>query len=252
MIMRNTLVPAMFITLISVAGFSQTVDELVAKNIAARGGTEAWKHVTALKTTGYMDIGAPSLVPYELEQKRPDKMRLEYVFNEQTVVQTFNGKEGWKLRPYLNKMTPDPMTEQEVLAMKDTSDLYGLLIDYKARGHSIELLGREKVEGKDAYKLKVTLPKGTVRWVYLDAETGIEVKMEATRIVAKKEQRIETFYREWKDAGGLIFPSRQETRTAGEKELHPLTVQAVEVNPQIDDARFGKPSASSLIQTGKN
>lgn len=247
---KAILILVAFLILIPTVGLAQTVDELVAKNMAIRGGAEAWQNVSSLKMTGWMDIGDKSLVPYVLEQKRPEKMRLEYVFNEQTVVQTFDGKAGWKLRPYLNKSVPDPMTEREILAIKDTADLYGLLMDYRARGHEIELLGLENVEGKDTYKLKVTLPGRTVRWVYLDIDSGLEVKMEATRTVGKREQRVETFYREWKDAGGLILPSRQETRTAGERELHPLTVQAVEVNPPIDDSRFEKPSAISMIQIG--
>lgn len=229
---------AFLLMLVPAIGFTQSVDDLVAKNIAARGGAEVWNAVSSLKLTGWMDIGAESLVPYVLEQKRPNKMRLEFTFNEQTVVQAFNGEAGWKLRPFLNRTTPDPMTEDELLAMKDTADIYGLLIDYKTRGHSIELLGKEPVEGKDAYKLKVTLPEGTIRWVYLDADSGLEVKVEATRIVSRKEQIVETFYKEWKETDGLLIPSRQETRTAGEKELHPLTVQTILVNPQIDDSRF--------------
>ena len=91
-------------------------------------------------------------------------------------------------------------------------------------------------------KLKVTLPKGGVRWVYLDAETAIEVKLEALRMVAGREHRVETCYFDWQEADGLLIARRQETLTEGDKESHFLTVESVSVNPPLDDSRFALPA----------
>ena len=126
----------------------------------------------------------------------------------------------------------------------DSADLYGLLFDYAARGHAVELLGREPVQGRETFKLKVTLPGGAVRWVYLDAESGLEVKVEALRTVGGRERRVETFYHDWQATEeGLLIPRRQETRTEGDNELHRLTVATVVVNPPLDDSRFAMPAA---------
>jgi hypothetical protein len=222
--------------------FAQTVDELVARNVTARGGAAAWRAVTSLELSGRMDVGQGMAVPYVLEQKRPGKMRLEFVFDGETVVQTYDGKAGWKLRPFLGRDDAEPMTEEELRVAADTSDLYGLLFDYAARGHAVELLGREVVQGKDTFKLKVTLPGGTVRWVYLDADSGLEVKVEALRRLRKHDRVVETFYYDWQATGGLLIARRQETRTEGEKgSPHPFTVQSVRVNPPLADTRFGMP-----------
>jgi outer membrane lipoprotein-sorting protein len=225
------------------ARHARAVDELVARNVAARGGAEAWRAVSSLRLTGKMDVGQGMLVPYVLEQKRPSKMRLEFVFDGETAVQCSDGKAGWKLEPFRGRTTPEPMTEEELREAADSADLYGLLFDYAARGHAVELLGREPIEGRDTFKLKVTLPGGAVRWVYLDAESGLEVKLEALRTLAGRERRVETFYYDWQAAEGLLIPRRQETQTEGANELQLLTVETVSVNPPLDDSRFAMPAA---------
>jgi hypothetical protein len=194
-----------------------------------------------------MDVGQGMSLPYVLEQKTPGKMRLEFVFDGETAVQAFDGKVGWKLLPFLGRRNPEPMTETELRLAADTSDLYGILINYAARGHSVELLGKEMVAGRDAFRLKVTLPGGTVRWVYLDAETALEVKVEALRKLAGRDLLVETFYHDWQLIEGLLIAGRQETQTEGDKQSHYITVESVQVNPSIDDVRFSMPTVVTAI-----
>jgi len=242
--LRTAIATAVLALCLPTLGLAQTVDELVARNVAARGGAEAWKAVTALRLTGRMDVGQGMLVPYVLEQKRPGKMRLEFVFDGQTAVQSVDGKSGWKLVPFRGRSTPEPLTEAELREAAGSADLYGVLFDYAARGLAVELLGREPVLGREAFKLKVTLPGGSVRWVYLDAETGLEVKLESLRTLRGSERRVETFYYDWKATEGLLIPRLQETHTEGEKKSHPLTVESVQINPPLDDAHFAMPRAN--------
>ena len=222
---------------------ARLVDKLVARNVAARGGADAWQAVSSMRQSGLIDVGHGMHLPYVLEQKRPGKMCLEFVFDEETAVQCVDGKTGWKLLPFRGRNKPEPMTAAELREMVDSADLYGLLFDSAARGHKIELLGQEPVEGRDAFKLKVTLPGGAVRWVYLNAESALEVKLEAVRIRRGKERLVETFYRDWQAADGLLISRRQETQTEGDTESHFLTVDRVQVNPPLDDLRFVMPTS---------
>lgn len=251
--MLKTLLAAAALALILPAsGFAQTVDELVARNVAARGGTKAWQAVSSLQLSGRMDVGKGMTVPYLLEQKRPGKMRLEFVFDDETAVQTFDGAAGWKLTPFRGRRNAEPMSDAELREAAGTSDLHGLLFDHAKRGHKVELLGREAVLGRDAFKLQVTLPGGAVRWVYLDAQSGLEVKAEALRKIGGRERRVETFYHDWRASDGLLIARRQETRTEGEKVSHPFTVHSVRVNPPLDDARFAMPApAPAPARKGK-
>lgn len=226
------------------SGLAQTASELVARNVAARGGAAAWQAVSSLRLTGRMDVGRGMLVPYVLEQKRPAKMRLEFVFDGETAVQCSDGKTGWKVAPFRGRTTPEPMTAEELREAASSADPYGPLFDHARRRHGVALLGREPVEGKDAFKLKVTLPGGAVRWVYLDAESGLEVRVDALRKLGARERRVETYYRDWQAAEGLLIPRRYETRTEGVKDAHVLTVETVRVNPPLDDSRFAMPAAA--------
>lgn len=233
-----------------VAAPAQTVDELVARNVAARGGAAAWRAVSSLRLSGRMDVGHGTLVPFVMEQKRPRKMRLEYVFAGETVVQCVDGKTGWKLAPFRGRRKPEPLTQNELREATASADPYGLLLDYSRRGHQVVFQGRAPVLGREAYLLQVTLPGGAVRWVYLDAESGLEARVDALRTVAGREQRVETFYFDWQSSEGLLMPRRYETRTERGKESHLLTVESVRVNPPLDDVRFAM-SGAAPDQPGK-
>jgi hypothetical protein len=199
--------------------------------------------------TGQMDVGQGMRVPYVLDQKRPDKMCLEFEFDDQTAVQCVDGKTGWKLVPFRGRQTPEPMTNEELREVADTADLYGLLFDASARGHVVKLLGQEPIKGRDAFKLEVTLPGGAVRWLYLDAESALEVKLEASRNLGGRERRVETFYYEWQTTDGLLIARRQEAQEDGH-EMHVLTVESVNVNPPLEDSRFAMPNAAGAGPVG--
>ena len=85
---------------------ARAVDALIARNIAARGGADAWRAVSSLRLTGQMDLGQGMHVPYVLEQKRPGKMCLEFVFDGETAVQCADGNSGWKLAPFRGRRRP--------------------------------------------------------------------------------------------------------------------------------------------------
>jgi hypothetical protein len=239
--MSRTGLAAVLALCVPASGLAQTVDELVARNVAARGGAAAWRAVSTLRLAGRVDVGQGMLVPYVLEQKRPHKMRLELVFDGQTAVQCSDGKAGWKVEPFRGRTTPVPLTVDELAEGTGPSDIDGLLFDHARRGLSVELVGREKVQERDAVRLKVTLPGGAIRWVSLDAETALELKVEARRRLVGRERRVETFYQDWQATDGLLIPRRLETRAEG--ALHLLTVESVRVNSPIDDARFARPAA---------
>lgn len=242
--MLKTVLVAAFALTVPASALAQTVDEFVARNVAARGGAEAWRGVSSLRLTGKMHVGRGMMVPYVLEQKRPGKMRLEFVFDGETAIQCTDGREGWKVTPFRGRKAPEPMTREELREAAGPADLYGPLFDYARRGHAVELLGREAVKGRDAYKLKVTLPSGAVRWVYLDVESGLEVKIESLRTQSGRERRVETYYQDWKAVDGLLIPHRYETRMEGTKKSQLFTVEAVRVNPSLDDSRFAMASAA--------
>lgn len=217
------------------------VKALVARNIDARGGIEAWKKVKTMKMTGRMDLGQGMSVPYVLEQKRPDKMCFTFEFDKHTARQCIDGDHGWKIAPFRGRDYAERMTKTELREMADSTDPYGLLYNYASRDIDIDLVGHVKVGDRDAIKLKLTMDKGAVRWLYLDAETALELKMEMMRTIARRTRRVQTVYSDWKKADGLLIAHRQETTTQGDPDSHFLTVEMVSVNLSMEDSRFAMP-----------
>ena len=178
------------------------IKTLVAQNIEARGGADTWQAVNSLRITGQMDLGQGMHVPYVMEQKRPGKMCLEFVFDEETAIQCVDGNSGWALLPFRGRNEPEAMAEDEYREMAGAVSIDGLLFHSVERGHKVRLVGKEVVAGRSAAKLEVTLPSGVIRWMYIDEETGLDLKLESTRVLSGQEQIVETFYYDWQETDG--------------------------------------------------
>ena len=216
--MSRTVLAAALALCLPASGLAQTVDQLVARNVAARGGAAAWRAVSSLRLTGQMDVGRGMLVPYVLEQKRPaqDAARVRLRRRDRRpVLRRQDGLEARAVPRAGEARAPDRRRSCARRRARPISTVPSSTMP--RRGHAVELLGREPVQGRDAFKLKVTLPGGAVRWVYLDAESGLEVKVDALRTLGGRERRVETFYHDWQAADGLLIPRRYETRTARER-----------------------------------
>jgi len=223
---------------------ARLIKAVVARNIEARGGADGWQAVETLRLSGQMDLGQGMHVPYVTEQKRPGKMCLEFVFDEETATQCVDGKSGWKLLPFRGRPNPEPMTEEEFHNMADSAAIDGLLFNSSRQGHEIKWLGTEVIAGRPATKLQVMLPGGATRWIYIDEETGLDVKLDSMRMLRGQETRVETFYYDWQETDGLLIPRRQETHTEGRKASNFLTVDGVITNPPLDDSRFSMPATA--------
>src|SRR5215469_5278675 len=183
--------------------------EVVAKNVAARGGLEAWRAVKTMSLSGKTGVGgnqratlqvpasSPGVVtpkstqlmlpsrrveevylPFLMELARPRKMRFELQFAGQTAIQVYDGVQGWKLRPYLNRRVVETFTEDELKISAAQSDLDGPLVDYQVKGTHVELAGMEKVEDQNTYKVKMTMQNGQALHVWINAQTFLEAKIE--------------------------------------------------------------------------
>jgi hypothetical protein len=221
------------------------INALVAQNIEARGGANAWQAVNSLRLTGLMDLGQEMHVPYVVEKKRPGMFCIEFVFDGETAIQCVNGKTGWKQLPYLGRDKPEAMTDGEYSQLASTAAIEGLLSSAFERGYEVTLVGKEMVVGRMAVKLEVTLPDGTPRWLYIDEETGLDIKLESTRLLRGQERVVETFYYDWRETDGLLIPRRQESRTQGDDEFSLVTVDEVVSNPPLDDSRFAMPATEA-------
>jgi outer membrane lipoprotein-sorting protein len=218
--------------------------QIIENNIAAKGGLQAWRSVQTMTFSGKMDAGGKknAQLPFLMEMKRPRKTRVEIEFANDKAVQVYDGTNGWKLRPFLGRKDVEPFTAEEMKSASMESDLDGPLVDYAGKGTQVELEGVEKVEGNDAYKLKLTMKNGQVRHLWVDARTFLEVKIEGVpRRMDGKMRPVEVYCRDYKSVNGLMVPYVLETRVQGGKQSHKMTIERVVLNPKLDDSLFGMP-----------
>jgi hypothetical protein len=249
------------------AAVKLTAEQVIEKNVAARGGLQTWRAVQALSMSGKMDAGgnespvrlaaAPGVqtagvqlpkrpkeqtqLPFRLELKRVRKSRLELDFRGETAVQVYDGTNGWKLRPYLNRHEVEPFTADELKAVAMQSDLDGPLVDYAAKGTKVELEGSDKVDGNDTYRLKLSFKNGQAQHVWIDAKTFLETKIEGTpRRLDGKDHTVEVYYRDYRTVSGLTIPYITETKVQGVQQTEKIVIEKLMVNPPMEDARFAK------------
>jgi outer membrane lipoprotein-sorting protein len=252
-----------------------TAAQIVDKTITAQGGLQAWRAVQTLAWTGKLDAGAgdsidrskryahrvspatqqgPVMAPDKTDKpeqvqlsfvrkmKRGHKSRLEIEFAGKTALQVYDGSNGWKVRPFLNRIEVEPFTADEARSEAQQSDLDGPFVDYAAKGTKVDLDGIERVEGRDAYKLKLTQKNGQVQHVWVDAQNFMEVKIEGSpRRMDGKMHPVVIYLRDYKPVQGLMIPHVLETAVEGYRETHKMMIESVVVNPKLDDALFTKP-----------
>ena len=221
-----------------------SVEELVKNAVNARGGAARIKAVQAQRVTGTVSFGPGAEGPMLVELKRPNKLHMEVTIQDQTVVRVYDGRgAGWMINPFAADKGPVALTGNDLRNITDESDFDGPLVDYQAKGNTVESLGKDEVTGKPVLKMKLTTKAGEVRNYYFDAATFLLLKWEGIRKSGDQEAAVESFFSDYREVGGLKFPFEVDTDSPGSNFVEKLTIAKIELNPQIDDARFAKPAA---------
>lgn len=229
-----------------------TLDQVLAKHYEAQGGLARMKAVKTRRVIAKL-VGAPMEITVTEEAKRPASFREDVLVQGQTQSTGFDGKDGWKVNPfagYGGNKTAEPMTADELKSAQDQADMDGALVDWAAKGHKVEYLGVESVDGGPAYKLKVTLKSGNSEEIYLDTDSFLEVKEVSTTILRGQEMKQESVMGDYKDVDGLMFPFSIEVGAPGSPQRMKVQVQKVDMNVPLEDGRFKMPE-TKLPETKK-
>lgn len=251
MIRRASLAAALLALLAPLAS-AQTLDEILAKHWAAEGGLDKIKAVQSYRMTGKMTIGPGMEAPFVMEKKRPNLMRTEFTVQGMTGVQAFDGKQGWMLMPFMGKKDPEVMPAELMNQVEEQSEFDEPFIDSKAKGHVIELVGKEDLDGTPAWKLKVTRKNGDIDYTYMDAETFLTLKQEGKRVIRGTEMEGESLLGDYKSVDGLMIAHSIESGAKGEAaHSRKLSFDKIEVNPTIEADRFAMPAVAAAPDSGK-
>jgi hypothetical protein len=220
--------------------------EIVEKNAAARGGVEAWRKIGTMVWIGHVESAhAPMpIMQFKLEQKRPNKTRLQINALGDKSVRTFDGVNGWKLRPAHGRPEAQPYTPQELRSARAGHGIDGPLIDSAARGNSVVLESLDEIGGRKAYRLSVRLASGGDERVWVDAETYLDLRYD--RMVdgpAGAPRWVSATYGDYRNVEGLRIPFLITTGGGPGATPDKMQIETVVLNAPLDDSTFGNPAA---------
>jgi len=224
---------------LGVFGTAQTADELIAKNIQAKGGMEKIKAINTLRMTAKFEGGGGFKATIGEEKKRPDMVRQTFTLQGMTAVQAYDGSTGWQIQPFNGKKDPELMGEDDLRELSEDADFDGPIINYKEKGNTVEYLGHDIVDGDDAYKLKVTLKNGDIYYYYLDPDSALEIRVETQRFIRGSVRENMTELGSYKPVAGVMTPFSIESGPKNNPDARSkITVEKVEANVPIDDSQF--------------
>ena len=243
--MRNVMLRLAGLALLATPLSAQTADEIIAKYVKTVGGMDKIQAVTTLRRTGKFTGGGGFEAAVLQENKRPTKVREEFALQGMTGVNAYDGKTGWKIEPWQGKKDPEALSEEEMKQIVEDADFDEPLVNYQQKGNKVEFVGTDQVEGTDAFKLKVTLASGDVRYYYMDSDYYVPIKIEMKRMIRGAEQEFETSLGDYKKVAGWYLPYSMESNVKGSDNKQKITFEKIEANVAIDDQRFAKPVAGA-------
>jgi hypothetical protein len=209
----------------------QSVDDVVAKAIAARGGVKRIKSLNTQRLTGRISLNSGDSGTVIVETKRPGMMREMVTLGDKSMIRTTDGIVGWVVGSLRNLAEPQQVNAEELRTLAASADFEGPLVDYKAKGNKIELAGKEKIGKRLAFKLAISMKNGENRIDFIDSKTHLEVKWQGLA----NGNIVESYFRDYREVKGLMYAF--EIDSGSQK----IVFDKIEVNPKLDPARFSKP-----------
>jgi photosystem II stability/assembly factor-like uncharacterized protein len=255
--MSSLLLSALMISsaLMTVSGAgqsAQTADDIIARYVKKIGGADRIRAIRTLRRTGRFYGGGGFEASVSQENKRPNKVRDQFSLQGMTAIQAYDGKTGWKVDPFGGKKDAEAMGEEELKSIVEDAEFEDPIIDYAQKGNKLELLGTDKMEGSDAYKLKLTLAaNGDIRTYYIDTDGDVPIKLDVKRTVRGAERDFEIVFGDYKEVNGWYVPFAFEIGAKGSSSADKAKYvwERIEANPDIPDSRFEMPAPGATVVT---
>ncbi|MGP8034168.1 MAG: hypothetical protein ACLPQ6_08500 [Steroidobacteraceae bacterium] len=235
------------------AAYAYTADELAAKNVAAKGGAERLAAIHSLRMSGKILVNGDQLqLGYVALLQRPGSLRYEAQLQGLTLVQAYDGTQGWKINPFQGRKDAEKMSADDAKELaEDAADFTGALVDYQAKGYKLDYLGTEDVDGTDAHKLRVTRPNGDISFVYLDPDYFLEIRTINRRIEHGIPVETVTDYGDYEKVAGVYFAFEQVSGPKGSQDRQKVEYDKADANTALDGSLFRFPAPPPAAAANK-
>ena len=224
-----------------------TVEDVVRRSIEARGGQQAWDAIEGLEMRGSFSTFSKK-APCVLYRQRPDRYRFDFQYADRDATVAWDGERSWWAGDAVFTQVSWPVEAPlaHAAALENDAEFGGPLLDYRAKGHRIELAGKADLDGEETYQLDVTLANGSVETWHLSPESFLPLARLSTGADARMPVPRRTFFSDYRDAAGFLFPHRVEIELGFRYQV--MVVDEIEVNPTLAAGWFKLPLAGDMGQ----
>jgi hypothetical protein len=241
--MRQAVIVLLAFSCMSVFVHAQTADELVQKNIEAKGGLDKMKAIQSVRMTGKLNGGGGFVATVGQENERPNLVRQTFSLQGMTAITAYDGRTGWQIQPFEGHKDPELIGEDELRGLVRAADFDGPLVDYKEKGNTVEYLGHDIVDGDDALRLKVTLKNGDIVYYYLDPDTFLEIRKETQEFIRGTIRESVSQMGSYKPVAGVMYPYWMTEGSKAHPDGQTITIEKIEVNVPINPSDFALPAS---------
>jgi len=249
--MRHALILLSCVLGVSVSARSQTADELVQKNIQAKGGMEKIQAIKSVRMTGKLRGGGGFTASVGQENQRPNLVRETISLQGMTAITAYDGTTGWQIQPFGGHKDPEFMGEDDLRDLLLDADFDGPLVNYKEKENTVEYLGHDTVDGDDALRLKVTLKNGDTVYYFLDPDTFLEIRREVEENIRGAIRESVYEMGSYKPVAGVMFPYSISQGSKANPGAQTTTLEKIEVNVPFDAADFALPASLKRSATAE-
>ena len=220
---------AMLLMVLGTTSFAQNkLDKILEKVIETMGGKDK---LATIKTIKKMGNGEQQGVKYPVNFYAVHNIaeRSDFSFNGLTGYQIVTKDSGFNFSPFGGMNTPERMTDEDVKLASDDLDLESSLVNYQVKGHTIDLMENEDIDGVDAIQLRANLKNGKTVFYFIDPDTYYVIRTTAKGVSNGQEfTNTSNYYNFKKTKEGVIFPFTVDN----------ITFDSIELNVPLDDKLF--------------
>jgi len=213
---------------------AQSLDEIVKKYSAAIKSDQL-ANVKTIKIKGKMSAMGMDM-PMEMFMKNPNKIKVVYTMNGQSMVSIFDGEKGYTINPMMGSSEPIELTGDQLKQIQNSNVFRNEVLNYFNK-KQLYIEGEEDVKGKPAYKLKVAVAGSSPVYMFIDKSTSLLVKTSSTVDQGGTQMSVDSYMTDYIDSNGVVMP-KKTTAVANGMEAAVITFDQVEVNVPMDDSVF--------------
>ncbi len=226
---------------------AQSVDEIIDNYFETIGGKDNVAAIKSMKASAKAKVQGMDL-PVTMLSAAPNKQRIDIVFQGQEITQmAFDGETGWTTN--FMTMEAEAMDQQSSDIMKEQSSFPDAFLDYKEKGHTLELQGEEEIEGVPCFILKLTRNPVTIDGkeeenasvYFFDKESFVPIMQRDYALTGpQKGVATETYLSDYDEVDGVYFAFTISQRVNG-MDVFNISIDNIELNVEVPEDTFMMP-----------